>query len=79
MLTVRLDEGEGVVIGDNPDSGAAVKVLARSGRRVHLSILTNLRVSRQVFGLHPPVFAPGLAGVSVPRPDVRDAMSCATV
>ncbi len=63
MLTVRLDVEEGVRIGDGPDNGAAIKVLARSGRKVHLAIYTNLRVDRCFYGLHPPAFAPGLGGV----------------
>ena len=74
MLTMRLEEGEGVTIGDGPDAGAAIKVLSRTGRRVHLSILTNLRITRHVYGLNPPVFAPGLG--SARRTDERHAVSC---
>lgn len=76
MLKVSLDVEEGVQIGDGPENGAAIKVLARTGRRVHLAILTNLRVTRTCFGLHPPVFAPGLAGQRAAAPEAL-AANCA--
>ncbi len=77
MLTVRLDAEEGVRIGDGPHNGAAIKVLARSGRKVHLAIFTNLRVERCFFGLQPPAFAPGLlVAARAPVPD-NHALNCA--
>lgn len=77
MLNVVLDIDEGIQIGTGPDNGAVVKVLARTGRRVRLAVLTNLRVTRTCFGLNPPVFAPGLAAVRGPGHDDRPAVSCA--
>jgi len=77
MLTVRLDVEEGLRIGDGPDNGAAIKVLARTGRKVHLAIFTNLKVERAFFGLRPPAFAPGLAGVGVPPQPDNHALNCA--
>lgn len=62
MLVYRLEENDGVVIGDSPDTGVAIKVLARSGRRVSLAINTAMRVSKEHFGISPPGFRPGLAG-----------------
>ncbi|CEJ15949.1 hypothetical protein BN1110_06300 [bacterium YEK0313] len=74
MLTVRLEPDEGVQIGSGPDAGAVIKVLARSGRKVALSIHTNLPVARHYFGLSPPAFRPGLAGASATS---FRAVSCA--
>ncbi|PTM61895.1 carbon storage regulator [Phreatobacter oligotrophus] len=77
MLILTLEPNEGVRIGDGPDTGAAIKVLDRSGRKVRLAILTRLRVERDFFGIHPPAFAPGLSGVRPRLGADNDALNCA--
>lgn len=67
MLCMTMSTGEVVQIGDCPESGAAIKVEAKTGRRVTLKIATELRVSRVATGLIPSKFITGLSNRPAPR------------
>lgn len=62
MMTMSVNVGEMIQIGDNPDAGAVIKVKEKSGRMVKLVLATNLPIEKLSFGLIPPRFVHGITG-----------------
>lgn len=62
VLIINVPYGNMVQIGETPTHGACIRVDEGSGRKVKLSISTNLLITQLSPGLFPEAFAPGLSG-----------------
>ncbi len=62
MITMDVKVGQAVQIGDEPDRGAVVSVLHKSGRTARLSFATTLPVRMLATGIIPTRFTLGVTG-----------------
>jgi hypothetical protein len=65
MLSMTLNTGDGLQIGEGPDAGAFIRIADKSGRRVKLAIATDLTVKRLAPGISPAQFTTGVTGRQV--------------
>lgn len=63
MLTLNVNVGEVVQVGDTPSEGVVIKVKARSGRSVRLAFATHLPISVLTDGIIPARFTNGITGI----------------
>ena len=63
MLTLSVNVGDTVQIGPDPERGAVIKVLEKSGRKVRLVFYTSLTPIRHLgHGIIPERFTMGITG-----------------